>query len=42
MLATGKTGKMLLGALLLVLGILIVTGYDKVFEAWVLTHPLNG
>lgn len=36
--ATGKTGKTLLGALLLILGLLIVTGYDKTFEAWVLTH----
>ena len=36
--ATGKTGKTLLGALLLVLGILIITGLDKAFEAWVLTH----
>ncbi len=36
--ATGKTGKTLLGVLLLVLGILIVTGLDKAFEAWVLTH----
>lgn len=36
--ATGKTGKTLLGALLLVVGILIVSGLDKVFEAWVLTH----
>jgi len=36
--ATGKTGKTLLGALLLVLGILIVTGLDKVFESRVLTH----
>ncbi len=37
LVATGKTGKVLLGALLL-LGILIVTGLDKAFEAWVLTH----
>jgi cytochrome c-type biogenesis protein len=36
--ATGRTGKTLLGALLLVLGILIVTGLDKIFEAWLLTH----
>lgn len=36
--ATGKTGKALLGALLLMLGVLILTGLDKAFEAWVLTH----
>lgn len=36
--ATGKTGKTLLGALLLILGLLIVTGYDKALEAWVLTQ----
>jgi len=36
--AAGKTGKVLLGMLLLVLGILIVTGLDKVFESWVLTY----
>lgn len=36
--ATGKTGKWLLGALLLLLGILILTGLDKSFEAWVLLH----
>jgi len=36
--ATGKTGKLLLGALLLILGILIVTGLDKTFEAWMLIH----
>jgi len=35
---TGKNGKLLLGVLLMVLGILIVTGLDKVFEAWVLIH----
>lgn len=36
--ATGKTGKLLLGALLLVMGILIITGLGKAFEAWVLIH----
>lgn len=36
--ATGKTGKTVLGALLMVLGILIITGLDKVFESWVLIH----
>ena len=34
----GRTGKWVLGALLLLLGILILTGLDKSFEAWVLTH----
>lgn len=36
--ATGKTGKWLLGALLLILSVLILTGLDKHFEAWVLIH----
>ncbi|PKM38168.1 MAG: cytochrome C biogenesis protein [Gammaproteobacteria bacterium HGW-Gammaproteobacteria-10] len=36
--ATGKTGKWLLGGLLLILGTLILTGLDKTFEAWVLLH----
>jgi cytochrome c-type biogenesis protein len=40
--ATGKTGKLLLGALLLVLGLLILTGLDKAFEAWVLNHAPAG
>jgi predicted transporter len=35
---TGKNGKMLLGALLIVIGILIFTGLDKNFEAWALDH----
>jgi cytochrome c-type biogenesis protein len=36
--ATGKVGKKLLGALLLLLGLFVVTGMDKVFEAWILTN----
>jgi cytochrome c-type biogenesis protein len=36
--ATGKMGKKLLGAVLLVLGLFVVTGMDKGFEAWVLTN----
>lgn len=36
--ATGKTGKLLLGTLLLVMGILIITGLDKAFEVWMLAH----
>jgi len=36
--AAGKTGKALLGTLLLLMGMLILTGLDKVFEAWVLDH----
>ena len=32
----GKTGKMLLGAVMVVLAILILTGSDKSVEAWVL------
>ncbi|MGD0960773.1 MAG: cytochrome c biogenesis CcdA family protein [Methylomonas sp.] len=36
--AAGKTGKEILGAILLVLGILIFSGLDKSFEIWVLNH----
>ncbi len=36
--AAGRTGKWALGTLLLILGILILTGLDKSFEARVLTH----
>ena len=38
LLVTGKLGKQILGALLLLLGLFIVTGIDKVFEAWILTN----
>lgn len=38
MLAVGVAGKKLLGILLLVLGILILTGADKTFEAAALKH----
>jgi cytochrome c-type biogenesis protein len=34
--AIGKTGKYVLGAIMLLLGIAILTGYDKVFEAWII------
>lgn len=34
MLAAGKLGKSLLGGLLLVLGVAILSGLDKSFEAW--------
>ena len=33
--AAGKTGKVLLGGIMLLLGISILTGLDKSFEAWV-------
>ncbi len=36
--ATGKVGKKLLGSLLLLLGLFVVTGMDKFFEAWILTN----
>ena len=36
--ATGILGKKLLGALILLLGLFVVTGIDKVFEAWILTN----
>ena len=35
--AIGKTGKYVLGAIMLWLGIAILTGCDKVFEAWLIT-----
>lgn len=38
LLVTGKVGKKLLGALLLLLGVLVITGKDKVFEAWAVTN----
>jgi cytochrome c biogenesis protein CcdA len=36
--AAGERGKWLLGAVLLLLGLAILTGWDKGFEAWVLNH----
>ena len=36
LLEVGKRGKQVLGCVMLVLGIAIVTGADKLFEAWVL------
>jgi cytochrome c-type biogenesis protein len=36
LLMTGKIGKQLLGGIMLLLGIMILTGLDKVFETWVL------
>lgn len=36
LLATGRWGKRLLGAMLLLLGTMILTGMDKRFEAWTL------
>ncbi|MBU3736618.1 MAG: cytochrome c biogenesis protein CcdA [Methylobacterium sp.] len=38
LLTAGKRGKLLLGALMLVLGITILCGYDKAIEIWVLDH----
>jgi cytochrome c-type biogenesis protein len=37
LMSAGKWGKYVLGGLLLVLGLAILTGYDKQFEAWVLS-----
>jgi len=34
MMAASKSGKMVLGTLLLVVGVAILTGWDKRFEAW--------
>lgn len=36
MLAAGSMGKMLLGGFLLLIGILVATGMDKVLEAWLI------
>lgn len=36
MLAAGSMGKMLLGGFLLMIGILVATGMDKVLEAWLI------
>jgi cytochrome c-type biogenesis protein len=36
--ATGAIGKKLLGSVLLLLGLIVVTGMDKVFDAWILAH----
>ena len=33
--AAGKTGKYILGAVMILLGIMILTGLDKTFEAWI-------
>jgi sulfite exporter TauE/SafE len=38
LLSAGKYGKQLLGLIMLVLGILIATGGDKSFEAWMLNQ----
>lgn len=37
MLSAGKTGKYLLGGIMVLLGLMILTGLDKSFEAWVLS-----
>ncbi|HMV21444.1 MAG: cytochrome c biogenesis protein CcdA [Betaproteobacteria bacterium] len=37
LLAAGKAGKQWLGAIMLLLGLLILSGLDKRFEAWVLS-----
>jgi cytochrome c biogenesis protein CcdA len=34
MMAAGKSGKLMLGVLLLAVGVAILTGWDKQFEAW--------
>lgn len=36
MLAAGSMGKMLLGGFLLLIGVLVATGMDKVLEAWLI------
>lgn len=36
LLSAGKLGKQVLGGVMLVLGVLILSGTDKLFETWVL------
>ena len=38
MAAAGERGKWVLGAALLLLGLAILTGWDKTFEAWLVDH----
>jgi cytochrome c-type biogenesis protein len=38
LLTGGKYGKQLLGLVILALGVMIATGVDKSFEAWILDH----
>jgi cytochrome c-type biogenesis protein len=38
LLSGGKLGKQVLGGVILALGLLIATGADKPFEAWILDH----
>jgi cytochrome c-type biogenesis protein len=38
LLTGGKYGKQLLGLVILGLGVIIATGFDKSFEAWILDH----
>ena len=38
LLISGQVGKQILGALLLIVGVLIATGTDKSVEAWILDH----
>jgi len=38
LMAAGKVGKQALGGVMLVLGVMILAGADKTFEAWVLRH----
>lgn len=39
---TAGAGKFILGMLLILLGVSVLTGLDKLFEAWVLTHAPEG
>jgi cytochrome c biogenesis protein CcdA len=38
LLSGGKVGKQILGGVVLALGLMIATGVDKTFEAWILDH----
>jgi cytochrome c-type biogenesis protein len=36
--AIGKMGKTLLGTVLLLTGVFVLTGIDKIFETWIVTN----
>ena len=38
LLAAGQRGRWLLGGVILLLGLMILTGWDKAFEAWAVEH----
>ena len=38
LMQAGKAGKMILGAIMIILAVMIVTGTDKLLEAWLVAH----